>query len=250
MTSSRFTRAAVAAAAVLAAAGAQALTFTGPAGFAYSYGGAPPTLLSPSQVEDRANGFALRGDYRFGAGQFFLVATRPFSIGAIPERLTSSSREQFKIVIAGGNSGAGSAAELRTRVHYTIEPVPMGLFAPAVVTGSDVLLQDNGLIVTEAVFPGVLQPVLPPQHILATGDYLLKAYFEVEFVPGPPTVFPLWGYLEAGGLTGFSGVEVSLIGTTVPEPAPLAMLAAGLGVLGWRRRHAQRRAARPQVPPT
>ena len=56
---------------------------------------------SPTVV-DTNNGFVLRGDYQLGTGVSFLIASRQFQVGPLPERMDSFADENFKIVLAGG----------------------------------------------------------------------------------------------------------------------------------------------------
>lgn len=218
------------------AAGAHALTFTGSSSFAYSgnvnfVSGAPYTV-------DLFTGFTLASDYQVGPGRSFLIGTRPFQVGLLPERINSFASENFKIVVAGGASGAPTDAQLDATVYYTIEPDPLGPEWPGAAAGGTVTVLGNGLSERDADLVGPLNSVLPSDRILAPGHYVLKTYVDINFTPGPPTAYPLAAFIELGGLSPYAGIDVSIIGVPVPEPAPAALLAAGLAVLGWRSRRA------------
>jgi len=221
-------------AALLGAQGAQALTFTNSASFAYS--GSVTPVGQFSLVRDLADGFALRGDYQVGIGTSFLIGRRSFSIGPLPERIDTAAREHFKLVVAGGNSGAPTAARLEATVNYTIEPEPLGAIWPTPARTNTVAVTDNGYVVHDAGVVGPVDPVLPTQRILSPGNYQLKTFIGLHFVPGEATAFPVNAFIELGGLTGFEGLELHVVGVPMPEPASAVMLVAGIAALGWRLR--------------
>ncbi len=230
--------------ALLAPAGpAAAITFTEPAHFNFS---GNIGFLTEPLLTDTAVGFVLQGDYRVGEGTSFLVASRPFSIGPLPERIESAAHENYKLVLAGGGSGQASTGWISAQVYYRILPAPQGANLPAAATIGPVLLADNALGVQDAGTSNLLDGVLPSSRILGSGDYILQTFIELNADFDAAAVYPQMGFIELGGLTPFGGVSVELIGIPVPEPTPAALLAGGLALVAWWRRRCGPTAARPR----
>jgi hypothetical protein len=238
---SRLARRAVLASLLIAGAGAHALTFT--AGSSLAFSGGIGFLTPGIATIDTPNGFILRGDYQT-LGNGFIIGYRPFQIGLLPERIDSFATENFKIVVAGGPSGAPGDGELRAQVNYRIEPDPLGPVLPDAATPTDVKVTGNGLLVVEKGVAELFDGVLPSSRILAPGNYVLRTFIELTYSPGTPAAYPVAGFIELGGLNGgFTGLDASIIGTPVPEPTSFAMVAAGLGALAWRAQARKRKAA-------
>lgn len=211
---------------------AQAFTFTEPAHFSYS---GNVNFLSPPTVVDTDLGFVLRGDYQLGAGTSFLIASRLFQIGPLPERIESFADENFKIVLAGGGSGAASMSRFAAGVFYGVQPVPQGNVLPTPVTYGALEVFDNGLAFRSEFRPFGFDASLPTNGILGPGTYRMQAFIVLELSVDPQAPYPQSGVIELGGLSPFAGVQLSALGTPVPEPGPAALLAAGLAALAWRR---------------
>ena len=213
------------------ASGARALTFVEPAAFAYS---GDVSFLADPVMQDFGTGFAMRTDVQIGPGKSFLIGSRRFQIGPLPEQVESLVDENFKLVLSGGSS-TPSGATLQGSVKYSIWPDPPETLLPADALGGSGLVSDNGLQVVTSHLLNPLDPVLPVQSILSTGFYHLRAVVELDFTLGGATAFPQSAYAELGGLSSYTGIQASLFGTPVPEPGTAALVGVGLFVLGVRR---------------
>jgi hypothetical protein len=202
------------------------VSHTGPASLFTSdmLGIMTPVPGGEPEAADTANGFALTGDMNIdltgrsvGDDPYVgLVGQRPFTVGPLPVQADVHLDVDLKFV---NGLGTRTYPETTVAAYLVIQDVATGTAVYELYADLSQSLAGNGIAFlngTDAAGPWVLSP---------NRTYCLWVGLDTIMVPSLDPMGPTSVTVEFGGVTTYGGLDATLTGVVVPEPATLCLLA-------------------------
>ena len=164
-----------------------------------------------------------------------LEGLQSFTVGPVPVQASLTMDVNGKLVNGGGDAGSPTTSlSWSASLHYDMDDNNMlsagDVAIPAFTLSSSESVVGNGLSVIDDTQTMTGTFILSPEY-----NYLLR-YYQYWSVTDLPSV-PMSSTFEAGGVTNFSGITMTLTAPPVPEPTTLCMLTcSALALLRRRRR--------------
>ena len=159
--------------------------------------------------------------------------TRRFEIAELPEQISIGALENWKLVLTGG-AGPSDENLISIALQTRYEIANVGSSGLATVATPSAFLRNAGFTTIDEDYSSLVEGNLP--LVLGPGTYQLTLDIGASLDDRGNGGLQTAGFLEFGGITGFSGFDLSLTGTPVPEPSTAVLVLTGLAVMSRRLR--------------